>query len=93
MSAAHLGVVESTEDVSLLCQEAGGGEHRGPAVARDDAYGEAALPAEVGVAAEEEEHNLVHARPQLRHRAPAPHHPHAAALASGAIIGLLKGTD
>lgn len=76
-----LGVAEAAEDVGLLGGEPDGGEHGRPAVARRGAHGAAAPGAELRrLAVEEEEHDLVRARPELRHRAPALHQPSAAAV-------------
>jgi hypothetical protein len=79
-----LALAEPAQDVGLLCAEADGGEHGGPAVARGAADGAAALGPDVRLAVHEEEHDLARARPQLHQRVPALHDP-AAVLLAGAI--------
>lgn len=73
----HVAVV--AEDVPFFSGEPDGGEHVGPALAGDDAYGAAALVADVRVPVQEEEDDLVGAGPQLQQCSPAVDH--AAAVA------------
>lgn len=87
-----LALAEPTQDVGLLDGESEGGEHGRPAVLRGAADGAAALGPDVGLAVEEEEQDLVRARAQLRHRAPALRDP-AGAAAGGVCTSNTRAID